>query len=49
MKLTEEEIDKLLIDTVNMDDVQVIEYIFEYAFDQAIQRVFKTLEVFYAH
>ncbi len=49
MKLTEEEIDKLLVDTVDMNDVQVIEYIFEYAFDEAIKRVLKTLEVFYAH
>lgn len=35
--LTEPEIDRLLIDTSCMDDVQTIHYIFEQGYDQAIK------------
>ena len=35
--LTEEEVNKLLIETLDMDDVQVIQYIFAEGYKQSVE------------
>jgi len=39
--LTEEEINKLLIETLDMDDVQVIRYIFDAGYKQSVEDMLK--------